>query len=151
LGSDPEDEIKAIVALGIVAGILVYLQIIGTGHGILPGSGIQPTFWGGIIGLFIYLELVVFGLYVVLLTLSLGIKPFKLDEVWADTSKSYADVFFGIGAVLLFPFAVVSWFYLAIKGGSASGADRIFDFALGVAIVAVLLLAVIYRERHKDT
>ncbi len=144
---DSKDEIKAVVALGIIAGILVYFQIIGSGGSILPNSK-GPTDWGYVVNFAVYVEMFVFGTYLLFLTVSLGADSLKWSERSPRFLKDYADIFFGIGAIIAIPLAVSVWVYLYQQALNSTGVFYFFETAFVISIVVIFAFAIIYYSKH---
>ena len=132
----PKDEVRVIIALGILASILVYDQLKAGNIGLIASQPVTAPIYP-VVAFLIVLELFMLSMYLLFLTVALGLDVFDMADRGKNLLKEFADIYFGIGAVLLLALAVAVYAYLE----AASLATIPTTTSLSEPVVLVIAIA----------
>jgi hypothetical protein len=148
-----EDEARIIVALGVVGSVLAYFALTAQtaakngGQGIFPIEKCDPNTPLIPIGyLLIYIVIAFFGVYLVLITLSLGLSVVPSLAEGSEVPKDYADAYFTLGAIVFVVATIVALFYVVHEYDACKTISLVeatpFLLAIGLSMFFASLMAV---------
>jgi hypothetical protein len=150
LDTTSKDEVRVIIAFGILAGILAYFQLKTTTTG--GFFLIQPTtanltnsasYLAIEYGL--YIELFVFSMYLLFFSLAMGLDALFENGVAFRVLRDFANVVFFWGSFGLVPLSVSVLGYLAVES-NPNASSAVLDSAtyLGFVMLVLLLTALFF-------
>ncbi|MDG6933071.1 MAG: hypothetical protein JRN68_00060 [Nitrososphaerota archaeon] len=150
-----KDEVRVIIALGVVAIILTYLQIKGSNAGgIIPIQQLVAIpFVVSAISSTVYFTLFLFAFYILLLALALGMDGWYQESWGANVLKDFADIYFGIASAFLAIIGILTFVFLFVEtptGGTAIGslAGYFVSEILFTSVAALILFALFKDNKY---
>lgn len=149
MDTNSKDEIRVIIAFGVLAGILAYFQLKTSTGGFFL---IQPTtanlanstpYLAIEYGL--YIELFIFSIYLLFFSLAMGFDALFEEGMFFRVLKDFADVIFFWGSVGFVPLSIDVLIYLSVES-NPSASSAVFDSAtyLGLVILVLALTFMFY-------